>query len=216
MAVSGWLARIIPVRFSKQRALWPGLAPAWPPALPHRSARLYSAWQGRALITLSDKEAGIWQLHPIDWGKVSAPEKMAMLILEHNYRTGRPFSKAAGAHIQALQHVAQQRYPVSPLLSADGEPAIAEAKGDVSEYYRKTDDGPKHQLCVHDSNRQIVFAEMMLMGHLKGTVSGTIHPAGSWKPGGASIINLSESHARRLYYLLHALFNEQPKRELLV
>lgn len=172
--------------------------------------KLNSFLPNNRLITLSEKEACVWQLNPVDWTKISAQEKMAFLILEHNYRYGKPFSLAAAASINSLRELAQKRYPVNVSLTDIRGHAIP---FEFNEINLKIDQKEgTERIAVHPIKYtgSMVWAQRIVKGHKTGQIDYSIHPTSVSNPDDR--INLPQDQARLAYYLLHRFFNEHPKK----
>lgn len=173
--------------------------------------KLNSFLANNRLITLSEKEACVWQLNPVDWTKISAQEKMAFLILEHNYRHGKTFSQAAAASINSLRELAQKRYPVNMSLADIRGHAIP---FEFNEVNLKIDQKEgTERIAVHPIKYtgSMVYAQRIVKGHKTGQIDYSIHPTSVSNPDNR--INLAQDKARVAYYLLHRFFNEHPKKD---
>lgn len=175
-------------------------------------AKLNSFLPNNRLITSNDGEATLWQLHPIDWSKVSAREKMAFCILEHNYRTGRPFSNAAAACVTTLQEIAQKRYPMH-LTLADIVPSLIPFElGPANLNHDERAGIIMQRLHIHQKgcNGGMASGFKTLNGPKTGQLDFTIRPTSTDR---YDHIKLPQDQAHIVYYLLHRFFNEQPKKD---
>ena len=164
------------------------------------------------LITLNEHEAALWQLHPIDWSKVSSQEKMAFLILEHNYKAGLPLSEAAMAHIDVLQELAQCRYPSNASLQDAIATAIPFEIYRMAIKHEEEDGTATRKLFIFQKEGQgFIHAEKKLTGSCAGQTHYQIYPTSVSNRADCYLI--PEEKARLAYYFLHKLFNGQPKKD---
>lgn len=172
--------------------------------------KLNSFLPNNRLVTLSDKEACVWQLHPIDWSKISAQEKMAFLILEHNYRSGKPFSQAASACIHSLQTLAQKRYPINVSLSDMRLHAIPFEFNEVDMKIEEKEG--RERIAVHPVKYtdSMVWAQRIVKGNKAGQIDYSIYPTSVSNQDDR--IDLPQDKARVAFYFLHRFYNEQPKK----
>ncbi len=162
------------------------------------------------LLTITGDKACLWQLHPIDWDAISPLEKMAMLSLENSYRTGKPFTGIALHALDKFKALAAKRYPQISCLSEPDKPIEPITVSDVSERYTQKKNGVEHILFGTDQYKNSLSTFMMISGSDRGAI--VAYKNAKDLPKCEQRTFLSESEARRLYYLLYKQYNEQPKK----